>query len=142
MRSRAHHRSYEATGISEFCWPRGGLVAACRASTAAGVPVVGHVYRGFLASAELTENLFIVLSERRRRRINSWTSIGEGERRDRHAETTLHSSSSCMAVNDAAGGQLWIRDGFSHRAHSCGRYVARLQELFPFVCGACQHDVR
>jgi hypothetical protein len=83
------------------------------------------------APAEFAENLFVVLAERWRRRVNARTAVGEGERGDRHAEPTLHSGDGGVAVNDTAGRQLWIGDGFSHRAHPRGRDVVRLQERLP-----------
>src|SRR5712691_2894364 len=85
------------------------------------------------AMAELAENLFIVLTERRWRRIDPRTAMGEGERGKRHAETTFDSVGGRVAVNDAAGRELRVGHRFSHCAHARGRHVVRLQERLPFI---------
>jgi hypothetical protein len=58
------------------------------------------------------------------------------------ADSVVHTGCRRVTVNDAAGRELWIGDGFAHRAHSRGRYVACLQKLLPFVRSARQHDLR
>ncbi len=68
--------------------------------------------------------------------------MGEREGRERHAECAFHPVALLVAVNDAAAVKLRIGDRLAHGAHTRGRHVARLQELFPFVGGAGEHDLR
>jgi hypothetical protein len=77
--------------------------------------------------AEFAEDLFIVLAERGRWRINPRTAVGKGKRRQRYAESTLDPGGGLVAVNDAAARELWIGDGFRHRKKrpQRGRLAAR-----------------
>ena len=83
-----------------------------------------------------------MLAERGRRGIDSGAAMGEGEGRDRHRETTLDAVGGGMAMNDAAGLELRVGEGFAHGAHTRRRDVAGLQERLPFVGGAREHDLR
>src|SRR5436190_24307669 len=80
--------------------------------------------------AELGENLLVVLAERRRRRLDAWPAMCEPERRERHAETTVHAGCTVVAMNDPAVPKVRVRDRLTHGAHAACRHMARLQELF------------
>ena len=67
------------------------------------------IHKLFPAALEFLSNLFAMLPERRRRRINAWPAMREGEGRERDAETAFNSGRSGVAVNDAAGRELRIR---------------------------------
>jgi hypothetical protein len=54
-----------------------------------------------------------VLAERWRRRNYAGAAVGEGERREWHAETTLHSGGGGVVVDDAAGRELRVGDKLS-----------------------------
>src|ERR1700756_3662591 len=82
--------------------------------------------------AEFSENLIIVLAELGRRRIDTWAAMSESECGERHGQFTLDARTCRVAVNDAAAPKLRIGQSFPHRAHACGRYMARLQKFLPF----------
>src|SRR5215471_10138061 len=93
-------------------------------------------------TAELGEDFLVVLAERGRGRVDARTTMGEGERGQRHAELAFDPIAAGVAVNDAARRQLRIGERLAHGAHARGWHVARLQELLPLVGGARQHDLR
>src|SRR6185437_5826708 len=92
------------------------------------------------AFAKFSENLLVVLSKQRWRRIDARTAMSKGESRDGHRQFPLHARAWRVAVNDAAGCELRIGQRFAHRAHARRWDMARLQELLPFGGAARRHD--
>src|SRR6516165_7373635 len=60
--------------------------------------------------------------------------------RERNTELSVDAIARRVKVNDAARLELRVGDRLAHRAHTRGRHMACLQEGFPFVGGAGQHD--
>ncbi len=60
---------------------------------------------------------------------------------DRNAEAAVNAVAGLVAMNNAAGLELWIGHRLTHRAYACRRHVAGLQEDLPFVGGARKHDL-
>src|ERR1043166_6673148 len=90
---------------------------------------------------QLSKYFLVVLTERRRRRVNARAAVREGEGGDRHAEAAVGAGHLVVTVDDAAARDLRIGDRFAHAAHARGRHVARLQKFLPFVGGAARHDL-
>src|SRR5258708_16124787 len=76
--------------------------------------------------AELGEDFFVVLAERRRGRVDARTAMGEGERRQWHAKPAVDLMTRGVAVNDAPRCRLRIGERPAPGAHPRGRPRARL----------------
>src|SRR5262252_6339535 len=82
-----------------------------------------------------------MLAERRRRRINARATVRKRKSRERDAETAIDPVAASVVMDDSSARKLWIGHGLAHRTHACRRHVPCLQEVFPFVRGAREHDL-
>src|SRR6476660_780742 len=82
-----------------------------------------------------------MLAECRRRRVDTWATVRKRKGRKRDAETAIDSVAARVVMDNPAARELWIGHCLAHCAHTCGRYVVRLHEIFPFVRRAREHDL-
>src|SRR6476620_11674713 len=82
-----------------------------------------------------------MLAECRRRRVDTWATVLKGKGGKRDSETAIDSVTARVVMDNAAARELWIGRCLAHCAHARGRYMACLQESFPFFRGAREHDL-
>src|SRR5262249_3410826 len=70
-----------------------------------------------LASAEFFENLFVVLTERGRRRVDAWAAVRKDKSCERHPEIAVHSVAARVAMDNLAAQELRIGHRLAHGTH-------------------------